>query len=230
MAYMSGIVYHSSICPHCKKTFKATHLESLCDECKPVSTSYKCHAHLSLISSLCLAVAPKTAVELGVQQGASARAIAISLPEDGHFWGCDLFEDKYREPPHAETKASFEKAKKALNNDPLIRCTCVLFKDTAEEFTKRFTGRTDIIHVDICNHRDNLEPFLYRWFELTDKLMLIEGGLPNHWQTQYGFQMFTPLVDELCKKYKWNWIVIPLTNGHSLTVVTPHHLEKVYAR
>lgn len=187
------------------------------------STSYSHPGMADLLSSVVRSVRAKTVLEIGAQQGKSAIALGRGLDPDGTVYSYDLFEQKYRIPPHGNTHSdqdvvisNFEQARKVLdvcgNLVSRVGSYPHALADLADE-------EIDVLHVDICNHLDSLKPVLDSLLPVTKYAVLLEGGRENSWQKENGFKSFAPLLETPEIERDWESFVIPFTNNNAITVM-----------
>jgi len=183
-----------------------------------MSTSYN-EDQLGFITSLVKVIDPKTVFEIGAQQGHSAIALGMGMWSNSKLVTCDRFEEKYPDPPYAATHASMAETIKNLEAAGL-QCDWQVTKCPYQEELERFPeGKIDLIHIDICNHFDNIQPILEHIFnkEYRIKLILLEGGVHNHWQKKHGFDCYTEAIEPFWDRF----ITIPFDENHAITIVTP---------
>ena len=153
-----------------------------------------------LITNLVKTVQAKTAIELGTQQGHSAILLAKGGARVRTY---DLFEEKYPKPPHKATHANYMKAlENTFKYDIHIGIKDVF---------KVKPVNCDILHIDICNHKHNVNKLVRNWFPKVSKLIILEGGILNKWQKKYGFKPFIP---------KMKHIILKGENGYAITIIT----------
>jgi catechol 2,3-dioxygenase-like lactoylglutathione lyase family enzyme/flavodoxin len=185
---------------------------------KIFSTSYRDEIFEGLLTTFIRIVNPKTVVELGVQQGKSAIQIAKGLGKDSKLYAYDLFQEKYSLPPYSQTHANFEETLRNLSNTYVNDKVVVLFYDAFQ--THLLHDKVDVLHIDLCNHYDNVKKILELWSDKVTKMILIEGGYENHWHRKYGFKAFTPVLDESFIKDNYHVNIICSDNkNYALTVL-----------
>lgn len=194
------------------------------------STSYT-KDQLTLLAALVRAKKPSLVVELGTQQGESAEYLyhGMNSVQNAEFHTYDLFEDNYRDPPYSPTKSSYKKAldklytvrecREALNN---VKTSFKIEKEHALAALVKYPDKSiDVLHVDICNHRENIKQLIRAIFWKTKSMAIFEGGSrePNHWQKECGFRSFR-LILEVFKPAGWDLCYIPFDDNHGITVVS----------
>jgi hypothetical protein len=153
----------------------------------------------SLLTELVRSVGAKKIIEFGTQQGHSAVMLARG---GGMVKTYDLFEPRYSNPPYKNTHADLFEAL-ANTMDYGVE---VFAKDVNE--VKPI--ECDILHIDICNHYDNVYPLVSKWYGKA-KMIILEGGVLNKWQKKYGFKPFIP---------KQNHIILRGKGGYAMTIIT----------
>lgn len=172
------------------------------------TTSYKSEGMEELLTALVKTVGAKTAIEFGTQQGHSAILLAKGGARVKTY---DLFEEKYNAEPFKETHANLLKA---LKNTEKYNIQ-VYQKDV----NKVKPVKCDVLHIDICNHRDNVYPLLENWQSKVKKMIILEGGVYNKWQKKYKFETYLPALDvEIMSK--WHFLTIKGENGYAITILT----------
>lgn len=178
-----------------------------------MSTSYNSQ-QLNLLTILAKVINPCFIVEVGTQQGHSAVALGSALTVEGELITCDTFASHYNQPPFAETAANQVKALCNLNNAGLT-CSYQVRQASFEDIAKELVGRNiDIIHIDICNHLDNITPILKTILDLQVRFIFLEGGQYNHWQKKYGYQPYTSILPVFFREF----CTIPFDDSHALTI------------
>ena len=190
------------------------------------SSSYTATGMPELLTFLVRSVSPIYTFEIGTQQGGSATIISNAMSAGSRLWTCDLFEPQYRAPPHGDTHASFELAKSnlaQLNNPVRVSVLQSTYQDAVHWLTEEgWSNSMDLLHIDICNHYDNLKPImqdivLQEMFG-KPKMIILEGGVHNKWQRDCGFSSFVPLLDEPWMSV-YNHQVIPFNDHNAVTVL-----------
>ena len=186
------------------------------------SSSYETPGMADLIAMLVRLVDPISVLEIGTQQGGSARIIAEAMTSGGYLTTCDLFEPKYRSPPYGDTHCSKEKAEENLRECGYRTSIKVLTAGYPDLVPKLSSRTVDMMHIDICNHYDNLKPILFdvigRSVIDVRKMILLEGGIYNKWQKQCGFYSYAPILKEswLCN---WGHATIAFNDHNAITVL-----------
>lgn len=137
---------------------------------------------------------PRATVEFGTQQGSSSLLIAKAMGPGTRFYTYDTFEPNYSEPPYAETRADYDAAIKTLT-DAGLRCQWKVLRLRAEDAWE-LHNEVDLLHIDICNHYNNVRPLLLQWVAKVNKLIILEGGVHNQWQKRNDFAPFLPVLNE----------------------------------
>ena len=182
------------------------------------TTSYISEGLTCLLTCLTMSVNPDISVELGTQQGSSAIMIAKGLRPGQKLITIDLFEEKYRLPPHGNTHAKMEIAIKNIHDAGLDSFVEVREGDALESY-KNFDN-VDLLHIDLCNHADNVYNILVKWVDKVRKMILIEGGNYNYWQKKIGFESFNKVLLMSFVKDNFNYCTIVGKHDHSLTILT----------
>jgi hypothetical protein len=190
------------------------------------STSYKTEEVQDFITSFVKVVNPQTAIEIGTQQGMSAILIGRGMKEGSNLYCYDLFQPTYPDPPYAET---FADIKTTINNIEEANLLCNIhvkqgshedaFNNEIDIHGVGYAG-ADLLHVDICNHMDNIRPILNKLSDFIGKAIILEGGIFNNWQKKYGFASFEPLLRQPWIAEKWSYIVVPFNEHNSVTFMT----------
>lgn len=189
------------------------------------STSYKTDESINFLTSFVSLVKPTTVVEIGCQQGRSTIALAKGLSSEAKMFTFDLFEKKYSSPPYGETFANEEIVKHNLIDAQLDQIVSVFQGDHLKAL-EIIPSTIDMLHVDICNHYDNLRPVLYDILSRIEikKAILLEGGIFNQWQQKCGFKSYSSLLREQFIALRWNYITIPFAScsvHNAITICTP---------
>lgn len=172
------------------------------------TTSYKSVGMEELITALVKTTKAKLTVEFGTQQGHSAILLARGSKKVITF---DLFEEKYLNAPYKETHAEMLTA---LQN---VKGFNVEIR--VENVNKVKPFACDVLHIDICNHKDNVYPLLKKWQGKVKKMILLEGGVYNKWQKKYNFKPFIPaLFGDIF--VDWDYTTVKGDNGYALTILT----------
>ena len=180
------------------------------------TTSYNNNDIQELITSFVKSLDIKCAAEIGTQRGCSAALICKGMDkEDREFHSCDLFEEKYRNPPYLATHASKEETEFNLSKLNL-KCKWNIHKSNDIELLE-IVEDIELLHIDICNHYDNIRDILIRWNTIVKKAIILEGGNYNHWQKKYGFKPWYPILEEEWFSKYWSYITIEFNNGNAVT-------------
>lgn len=183
------------------------------------TTSYKSEGLPELLTNLVLITNPIEVVELGVQQGASAIALARGITDpQGQLYAYDLFEEKYQNPPYGQTHASLEIAKSNIEQAGLSDRITV-FKSNALECWK-YHDNVDILHIDLCNYYDNVFTVMYKWYDRVSKMIILEGGDYNHWQKSYNFKPYKPVLNLSYVSKLWDYATIRGSRDYAITIMT----------
>lgn len=168
------------------------------------TTSYKSEGLAELLTALVRSVGAKKVIEFGTQQGHSSILLAKG---EASVITYDSFEENYSNYPQKETHSNLAKALKNTSKYNIKVCVKDVFN------IKPVT--CDVLHVDICNHQNNVAPLLENWKDKVKKMIILEGGVLNKWQKKYGFDPYCPyVVDE------WDSIVIKGKGGYAMTILT----------
>ena len=186
------------------------------------SSSYETPGMAELITMLVKQVSPVNVLEIGTQQGGSAQIIVEAMTLGGAFTTCDLFEPKYRSPPYGDTHCSKEKAEENLmsyKDTVYIRVLPYGYPDLLDQLSSR---DVDLLHIDICNHYDNLQPILYDIVANNTihvrKMILLVGGIHNKWQQQCGFNSYAPMLKKSWL-HAWEHATIAFNDHNAITVL-----------
>jgi hypothetical protein len=182
------------------------------------TTSYLENGFKDIMQGLVKLYNPKTIVELGTQQGASAVVIGEAMSKDSKLFTFDLFKEKYDKPPYCETKADFLTA---CDNVGSIKPKkhIEVFGDDAYSAIGYFQSTIDMLHLDLCNYYDNVKPILAQWKDKVEKLIVLEGGTHNSWQKNYGFKPFFPMLDEPWLANFYDHVVLTNGSDYAMTVM-----------
>lgn len=188
------------------------------------TTSYPTPEAQSLITGFVQCIDPDSAIEIGTQKGGSAILIGRGMKAGTTIDCYDLFEEKYPEPPHAPTHANMEDTIKRIE-DAELDCRIKVHKGTYQDALKELCFdvgyvTTDLLHIDICNHADNLLPILKAMHKFVDKAIILEGGVLNRWQVKYNYKSYLPLLDESEFASHWDHITIPFNRHNAVTFMT----------
>lgn len=182
------------------------------------TTSYNNSNICNLITSFVKSLNPKTVVEIGTQHGFSSILIGKALDQDAHLVTFDLFKEHYDNPPYAETHANLMIASTNIANANL-QCKWNVRQGNYQDALAEFET-VDLLHVDICNHYDNLYPILHDFKDIVTKGIILEGGLPNHWQLKYKYKCWNDVMFEDWFMIRFNHITIPYNEHNSITLIT----------
>lgn len=188
------------------------------------SSSYSLPEAQGLITAFVRAINPKKAVEIGTQQGMSSILIGGAMQYGSQLITYDLFEDKYQGPPHLPTHANKEIAEQNIKKAGVADRVTVKMGSHREAFDNEIdiygVGYTciDLLHVDICNHYDNLKPILELLENFTSKAIILEGGIYNLWQMKHGYKPWAPLLHEVLDR--WQHITVPFNEHNAVTLLT----------
>lgn len=182
------------------------------------TTSYKNEGFKKIITGIVQVTNPQIAVELGTQQGASAILIGKAL-KDGKLFTYDSFDEKYDNPPYAETHADLRQTLRSIKAAKLDNTKVEVTPYDAFRVADLYKS-VDLLHIDICNHYDNIKKLLRQWYLKVNKVILIEGGGYNQWQKEYKFKPFYPLFTELFILNRYGCSVITLDDNYSLSILT----------
>jgi len=170
-----------------------------------------------ILSGLIKVYNPRDIVELGTQQGASAIILAQALSDEGHVFTHDLFLSNYDKPPYSDTHADLYAALDNIsaaglsNKITVIECEASLVADEWDE--------VDILHIDLCNHYDNVRPLLHQWYKKVNQLILLEGGGFNKWQKANAFIPFSHALYDLCVQDYYHSIILKKNEDYALTIL-----------
>lgn len=185
------------------------------------TTSYKTEEQRDFITSFVRLINPKTVVEIGTQQGCSAITIGRGLQPESRLVTFDLFEPKYDKPPYSNTHACKQTAIMNIAAADLD-CYWQVIQGSHHDVISHVPGLwIDLLHIDICNHYDNIEPILGHLAPFTKEALIIEGGIYNHWQKKHGYRPWHPVLDEAWFRTDWRAVVVPLSDeGNAVTLAT----------
>lgn len=168
------------------------------------TTSYKSPGMEELLTYLPMSVGAKKIVELGTQQGHSAILLAKS---GAHVDTYDSYDEKYSNYPFKDTHADIDKA---LKNT--AKYDIHVFKGDVQLLKPKIC---DVLHIDICNHEDNIKSIVFNWANKVKKMIILEGGALNKWQKKYGFNPYYPY-----NYTDWTSVIIEGKKGYAMTVMT----------
>lgn len=220
------------------------------------TTSYKsdkARQIIKLVLAFVVSMHPRIRIlELGTQQGGSTCFFIDTLrhlkPKDSiRITTVDTFESTYKQPPFSSTHANKQKAVEniltmfsnvAVKSQDVDSNTVSILTDnnlvkivtsSAAEFVSREDNGVyyDLIHIDICNHADNVKPIFdalqYRseqGYGYLPSVILLEGGKRNHWQTEHGFESFLPILESnTWVKDNFDINVIDVDDTNSITIL-----------
>lgn len=138
----------------------------------PWYSSYEKNNYGELFYSLMRVYQPKTVVELGTKAGYSAYHMARGLKANGRgrLYCYDLWEQyPYHSVPLSVAQKNLKKFK------DIIRFN---LRD-AIGVDKKYK-KVDILHVDLSNCGEILEPIVPCWIDKVRQLIIIEGGSAEH--------------------------------------------------
>ena len=184
------------------------------------TTSYRSKAAQDLITNLVRVVDPQRAVEIGTQQGHSALLICKGMSKNSTFSTYDLFEDSYQGPPYLQTHANKEIACQYLSEEN-PNCFWSVFVGDHKTALEHLGAENpiDLLHVDICNHKENLRPILFDMHKKVTNMILLEGGHYNHWHKKYGYKPYTTMLYESWLD-EWNHATLQINETDALTIMT----------
>lgn len=192
-----------------------------------ISTSYTTQEAQDLITNLVKIVNPKTVFEIGTQQGGSAIMIGKGMGLGSTLYTCDLFEEKYDAPPYKNTGANIEIAKESIKQANL-NCQVEVKRGTISCLLE-LNMRPDIVHCDIGNSYTKLPPVLKHLLVITNKLIILEGGVYSLWMRESNitnnnneFLSYHPILHEPWIADTWDHITINLDNidRYAVTILT----------
>lgn len=180
------------------------------------TTSYKTPEIEEFITALVRLANPQTVVDIGTQQGKSAILLGRGLGEDAKLFSYDLFEEKYTAPPYSNTHSNMTLAKENIDLAGL-KCLWSIRKKSGVEAIADFES-IDVLHIDICNHTDNVKPILDAARSKVKKYILLEGGVPNAWQQKHGYTTFADLLKDYTE---FTFCVFKINEeGNAITVMS----------
>lgn len=181
------------------------------------TSKYEENGFADIIRGLVKVYDPKIIVELGTQQGASAIILGRHMTQ-GKLWTFDTYLDDYDKPPYAHTQASFEAAKHYVHwagLDHRINVCCGDAYGVHFDFEE-----VDILHIDLCNHYDNMSVILPHWRYRVKNCIILEGGGYNKWQREHGFKPFFPLLRRHFVTDNFDVSIIKKNEDYALTILT----------
>ena len=181
------------------------------------TTSYISQVAKDYLSAITSLIDPKVVVEIGTQLGISGVCIAKEICKEGEFISFDTYTKEYVGEPKLPTHANLINATKYFEASN-IRCNWKLLKGTYIKVDNLFTS-IDLLHIDICNHYDNLKPILEILLHKVTRAIIIEGGIKNHWMKKYNFKSYLPMLSEDWIKKDWKYIIIRFDENHATTLL-----------
>ena len=181
------------------------------------STSYTSSELGDFITSFVRLINPKKVVEIGCQQGMSSILIGRGLGSSSQIHTYDLFSEVYSNPPYKETHADQMIAWRNIQKANLD-CRVDVYKGTGFDAFKKHS-EIDLLHIDICNHYDNLKPLLEIGLSKVKKAIILEGGIFNQWQKKHGFTPYYKIFEEELFS-NWTYITIPENDHNAITILT----------
>jgi hypothetical protein len=183
------------------------------------STSYTVE-QCGFITSLVRMIQPTTALEIGTQQGNSAVAIALGMGKGSVFKTYDLFEPKYPIAPHGETHADMALSIMNLQwYGPECDWEVVQGDHLTADQDPAFRNGIDFLHIDVCNHLDNVSPILDTLLCRVKKMVVMEGGIENRWMRDYGFKQWLSYFDNEWMSQSYQWVTIPFNQHNAITLI-----------
>lgn len=181
------------------------------------TSSYKSEEISNFITSFVKLIQPDIVVEIGCQQGYSAIVIGKGLPSTSIIYTYDIFEDKYLNFPYSATHSNYDLA---ISNILTSSLTCqVEVHKLAGDAALKNHDSIDLLHIDICNHYDNIRPLLMEALPKVKHAVLLEGGGYNRWQKKYNYKpYFTIFEESVCKD--WDHITIQENEHNAITILT----------
>lgn len=180
------------------------------------TSKYEENGFADIISGLVKVYNPKVVIELGTQQGASAVIIGKAL-KDGLVYTYDLFGSNYKQSPYLETHADLAATQDNIAKNNLTDKIIVLPLD-ATEVAERW-DKVDMLHIDLCNHYDNVRPLLHQWYKKVKQLIILEGGGFNKWQKANAFIPFSFALHDRCIYDYYNYVTIIKNEDYALTIL-----------
>lgn len=180
------------------------------------TSKYEENGFADIISGLVKVYNPKVVVELGTQQGASAIIFGKAL-KDGLVYTYDLFGSNYKQSPYSETHADLEATLENIEKNNLTDKIIVTPLD-ALEVAERW-DKVDILHIDLCNHYDNVRPLLHQWYKKVNQLIILEGGGFNKWQKEHAFIPFSFALQDRCIHDYYNYVTATKNEDYAITIL-----------
>lgn len=150
-------------------------------EKSPWYSSYEKNNYGDIFYGLIRVYKPKTVVELGTKAGYSAYHIARALKDNkkGRLDCYDLWE-----------KYEFHSVPKSVAQENLNEFkTIVQLKQRDAIGVDMLYKKIDILHVDLSNKGEILEPVITQWIDKVEQLIILEGGSDEHahldWMVKY---------------------------------------------
>tara|TARA_Y100000310_G_scaffold241139_1_gene245048 strand:- start:4997 stop:5551 length:555 start_codon:yes stop_codon:yes gene_type:complete len=164
------------------------------------------------ITGLTRVLNPSYVLEFGTQQGSSAIALGKGMSAGSTLVTYDLFEPQYDKPPYGDTHSNWELAFNNIAAADLL-CDVKVKKGSAGDWFDQDKRGIDLLHIDICNHYDNVSQILTPLHGWINGVILLEGGIENRWQKEHGFSSYLPLLPP------WKYITIPFNDHNAITIV-----------
>lgn len=164
----------------------------------PWYSSYEKNSYGELFYALARVYQPKKVVELGTKAGYSSYHIARGLKANGKGkLDCyDLWE-KYEF--HSVPKSVAEKNLKKYKDIVRLRQRDAIGVD-------KLYKEIDILHVDLSNKGEILEPIIPKWIDKVRQLIIIEGGSAEHdkldWMIKYKKMPVKLWLEDFAKRRK----------------------------
>lgn len=185
------------------------------------STSYETQGMSEALYSLVFGCDPVISVELGAQKGRSAVIIASAMRRESRLYVYDTFEDRYSLPPFGLTHArqsAVEAELAAARTKGFVGCSTFVRREDAAKAFQNHVG-IDFLHIDICNHYDNLKPILLEWHKKVRKVILLCGGDSDAWLDGETFRAFSPMLSEEPISELWDASSIQFCPGREITLL-----------
>jgi hypothetical protein len=180
------------------------------------TSKYEENGFADILRGLVRVYDPGMVVELGTQQGASAIILAQAMTH-GQLWTFDSYLTEYDKPPYARTLASFAATKFNIKQAGLESRINVCYGDAYIAHLE--FEEVDILHIDLCNHYDNLSVILPHWRYRVRQAIILEGGGYNKWQREHNFKPFYPLLQRHYVTDFFTPIVIKKNEDYALTIL-----------
>ena len=185
---------------------------------KPVFTSsYHKPAQREFLTSFVELIAPITAVDIGTQQGSSAILIGKAMGSGTQLFTYDLFEPNYQQPPHKPTHADQEAALLNIQRARLVCKVHLVKADAAWAATQH--QQIDLLHLDICNHLTTMQALLPLFVPKVTRAIVLEGGVHNKWQREYGYSSYRPWLDADPLFAGWDKLTVPFNEHNAVTLL-----------